>query len=95
MMSFTLFQLAQVSVGTLILIVIRSLAEFFRLYQPEAQTIDRAMLFYIQGGLAAAIAALAAFILLAFAMPYAVVGLTAVTIIALLIVKLRIVGAGR
>jgi len=94
MMSVTIDEIAQISVGILILIVVRSLAEFFRLYRSQTQTIDRAMLFYIQGSLAAAVVALAAFILLAFAMPHAVIGLTAVTIIALIIAKLRIVGTG-
>ena len=84
-------RLAQIAVGLLIVVTIRSLAEFLRLYDPAAAAIGPERLMYIYGALAAAVAALLALVLYAIGRSASAVGITAATIAGLLIYKIIVI----
>jgi hypothetical protein len=78
---------AQVAIGVLIVVVIRSIAEFFRLGIATGAPLTGVEVFYIEGALAAACAALVALALHAFGHHAAAVVFTFAVIIGLIIWK--------
>jgi hypothetical protein len=81
-------RLAQVAIGLLIVVVIRTLSEILRLYNPSVIGPDAHLRVYLIGSLAAAVAALATHILHALGYDRLVLVVTSITIIALLIYKI-------
>ena len=78
---------AQVAIGVLIVVVIRSIAEFFRLGGSAGVPLTGEQFFYIEGALAAACAALIALALHAFGRHAAAVLFTFAAIIGLIVWK--------
>lgn len=86
-------RLAQVSIGIHLLIIVRSLSEYFRLQGVHGDTIAIAQLTpYVAGALFAA-AALALVLICYLAAPYRIsIAMTAVTVAALLAYKVVAIG---
>ena len=78
---------AQIAIGVLIVIVIRSIAEFFRLGSSADAPLPGERIFYIEGALAAACAALIALAFHAFGRHAVAVIFTIATIIGLIVWK--------
>jgi hypothetical protein len=78
---------AQVAIGVLIVIVIRSIAEFFRLGSLAGVPLTGEKIFYIEGAFAAACAALIALALHAFGRHAVAVVFTIAAIIGLIVWK--------
>jgi VanZ family protein len=81
-------RLAQVAIGLLIVVVIRTLSEILRLYNPAIIGSNADLRVYVIGSLAAAVAALATHIFHALGHDRLVLLVTSITIIALLIYKM-------
>ncbi|MBZ9672037.1 hypothetical protein LB543_16465 [Mesorhizobium sp. ESP7-2] len=79
---------AQAALGLLIVIAIRSILEFFRVGGASGGPVGDGQLFYVEGALAASIAALAVLVLHAFGRHRWATMLTAAVIVALLAWKI-------
>lgn len=90
-MSFPRYRAAQVAIGLLIVIAIRSLAEFFRIRDPAATPIPPELLLYIYGALGAAVAALLVLILYAFGRHLTAIVVTGIAVVLLLIYKIGVI----
>jgi len=89
-MSLSRNRAAQIAIGVLIVIVIRSIAEFFRLRDPSMPPLAPELLLYIRGALGAAVAAFIALVLHAFGRDRSAIMVTAVAIAALLAYKISV-----
>jgi hypothetical protein len=89
MKHFTAYRLAQASVAVLLLIAIRSLGQVLWSSNTAARPLGEEQIFYIRGAFIAALAALAALILHALNRNQLSASLTAMTVIALLVYKVR------
>ncbi|UCI21437.1 hypothetical protein FJ970_10980 [Mesorhizobium sp. B2-1-8] len=79
---------AQAALGLLIVIAIRSILEFFRVGGASGGPVGDEQLFYVEGALAASIAALAVLVLHAFGRHRWATMLTAAVLVALLAWKI-------
>ena len=79
---------AQLALGVLLIVVIRSLGEFLRLYDPAVTHIGAELFLYLSGALAAAIAALLVLILHALGRDRSAIFVTVAAILGLLAYKI-------
>jgi hypothetical protein len=90
-MSLSRYRAAQVAVGVLVVITIRSLAEFLGLYKHSATPLGPELLLYIYGALTAAVGALATLVFHAFGRHLSAIVLTGTVIAGLFVYKIVVV----